>query len=442
MRDHSKHIQLTREDAVEAMLAHSEFDPATETISITQAYGRVLAHDIVSEVEFPAVPHAAMDSIAVHWSDFKDLADGELPDTSTWVRGTDWQFANTGVAMPEGFDTCIVIEHVSVSPDEQHVTIDAAPSKQCAGTRPVASELAKGDLLGAAYSVLGPDLLARIARGNISQVDVLAKPKVAFIPTGNELVPAGTQPLPRGKNIETNSILIEGKILAWGGEPVMYDIVPDKPELIESTILDACDKADIVVLNAGSSKGSDDWSCEKLEDMGEVFCHQTNHGPGHHSSYALVNGTPIVGISGPPMGASFTTDFYLKPVMMKYLKQPTGIKRVKVRLESEFPVSKHGPAALKPGDKVAGEMRPPEGFDGGARNASDAAAAKPAALPMYGIKFVKVAQDNDGTLVATPVSAKPGTVAVNPSNAIYMMPNGPDAVPPSAGDIIEVEMTD
>ena len=211
MRDHSQHIQLSREQAVSSMLEAMDAAPAgfgwaniaagedlhssevarkcCEQVALADSVGRVLAYDVVSRCDMPSALTCAMDSIALHWSDFENLAEGELPDTSAWVRGVDWQFANTGVAMPEGFDTAIVI--VQVSEDQQHVTIDAAPSKQGAGTRPAGSTMKRGDVLATAGTVVTPDVAARMGTGNNAVVPVVRKPRVAFIPTGNELVPAG-----------------------------------------------------------------------------------------------------------------------------------------------------------------------------------------------------------------------------------------------------------
>ena len=209
MRDHSQHIQLSREDAVAATLAALDAQPEgfgwrgraasadhagkverklVERVSLAESVGRVLAYDVCAANDMPSALTCAMDSIALHWSDFADLVDGEMPDTSSWVRGRDWQFANTGVAMPEGFDTAIVIEHAQVSADEQHVIIDAAPSRPGAGTRPVGSTMRRGDVLGRAGQLITPDLAARMGSGNNGSVPVVRRPRVAFIPTGNELV--------------------------------------------------------------------------------------------------------------------------------------------------------------------------------------------------------------------------------------------------------------
>ncbi len=167
--------------------------------------------------------------------------------------------------MPDGFDTAIVIEHVTVSDDEQHVRIDAAPSARFAGTRAPGSQMKRGDVLARAGEIVNADVAARIATGNVTAVPVRVKPKVAFIPTGDELVVPGG-PIEAGRNIETNSLVFRGKVEKWGGVPMVFDIVPDDPEQIKAAIRRACAMADIVVLNAGSSKGSEDWNCEQMEE--------------------------------------------------------------------------------------------------------------------------------------------------------------------------------
>ena len=444
MRDHSKHIELSRQQAVEGILELCDFGPIearTELVSLSAARGRVLARDVLAQTQAPNVLTCCMDSIAVRWEDFEN---GD-PDTSTWIRGVNWQFANTGIAMPEGFDTAIVIEHVAVSEDQQHVSIDAAPSARFAGTKPAGATQQVGDVLARAGEVVTPDVMAHIAGGNVTSVAVVRKPRVAFIPTGNELITPGGI-VPAGRNLETNSILAQGKIEQWGGQPLLFDIVPDVPARIEQAVLEACELADIVVLNAGSSKGSDDWSCEQMEALGQVICHETNHGPGHHSSYAYVNNTPIVGISGPSGGASFTMNFYLRPLMRTWLGLPAEPPCLMARLTEAFPAKGKKTDAVKPLDdaeaaaaaatkaherektrtlRTDGEVRP--------------SVVKPEAM-FYGIKFVMLAQGADGTLEATPVRGHAGSRETWGANAYYMMPSGPGIEPPAVGDLIPVEL--
>ena len=413
MRDHSQHCEVSREEAVRLLLENCTFDRRTEVVPVGNAIGRVLAESALAQLDMPNCLTCCMDSVAVRWEDFES----GMPDTTGWQRGAQWEFANTGIGMPEGYDTAIVIEHVKLSDDLSSISFDAPPSKRFAGTRPAGSRMRKGDVLAPAGTLVTPLLASHIASGNNAEVRVVAKPRVAFIPTGNELVPCGGA-VGRGRNIETNSLLLKGKIEAWGGEAVLFDIVPDDKDLICAAVREACNRADIVVLNAGSSKGSDDWNVEMLEDMGRVLYHETNHGPGHHSSGAVVDGTVVVGISGPPGGAAFTTDFYLRPVMMRYLGLSEDPTRVRARLTADIP------SGRKAEPKPSGETRP--------------SIVEPEAS-FFGIKQLRLSVGADGTLEATPASSShPGPAEANAMNAYYALPAWGD--PPRAGGVIEVEL--
>lgn len=436
MRDHSLHVELSRQEAVAEMidaLSASFGNIRPERVTLENAYGRVLSQDVTCKSDIPSALTCALDSIAVKWDDFANLEPGTIPDTSSWVRGVDWEFANTGVAMPEGFDTAIVIEHVEVSDDEERVSILAAPSSRFAGTRAAGSKMRAGDVAIAAPCVITPDIAARIASAGHSSAEVIARPRVAFIPTGNELVPpnvpfskhASGKFAGKGKVYESNSVVVRGKVEQWGGVYVPLDIVPDDRDAIQTAIERACAVADIVVLNAGSSKGSDDWSVEVLEEMGRIICHQTNHGPGHHSSYAIVGDTPIVGISGPSAGASFTLNFYLLPIMRKFLGLNPDPTLIPARLGAEFPKGKMHKRAEENSRSLSGEERPPEATQPGEE--------------FFSVKFLRLEVDSSGQLVATPLPGRPGSPQTYGANALYMLPAGASATVPSPGDIIMVE---
>ncbi len=441
MRDHSKHIELTREEAVSTVLEKLGPDFAWEStgawpedtykkevvrkrvemVPLCQAGGRVLAYDQLSRTDVPNCLTCSMDSIAVHWDDFKN----GIPDTSDWKRGVHWEFANTGIAMPDGFDTAIVIEHIRVSDDEQSVSIHAAPSAQYAGTRAKGSTISCGDVLARAGEIVNSEIAARIAGGNIASVPVVRKPRVAFIPTGNELTMPGAAFVEYRKNLETNSMVAQAKIEEWGGIYVPFDITLDDPDDIERRVKQACETSDIVVLNAGSSKGSDDWSVEQLESIGEIICHQTNHGPGHHSSFAIVDGTPIVGISGPAGGAAFTMNFYLWPVMMRFLGCSTEPRRIPARLTSAFSSGSRGGGKPQEKKEVPGETRPQEAIGDGS---------------FFSVRPVLLSVSEEGLLEAEPVSGRLGSIKAAHANALYMMPSGTGEEPPAVGDIIYVEL--
>ncbi len=417
MRDHSKHIQVDKEEAVATILQNCLFEPLKETVPVAEAAGRILAEDMYAQWESPNCLTCRMDSVAVHWKDFEN----GMPDTSEWERGKQWEFANTGVAMPEGFDTAIVVEHVLFSEDEKTISFNALPSGPYAGTSAKGSKLQKGDLLVRKGTYLTPLLTAYLASGNNAEIPVLKKPVVAFLPTGNELVKPGGN-IPTGKNIESNSFMIAGKITQWGGTPLIRDIVADEKEALKKALQETCEAADIVILNAGSSKGSDDWGIEMLEEIGTVFYHQTSHGPGHHSSFGMIGTTPVIGISGPPGGAAFTTDYYLYPAMMKYLGKDPSLTRVKVRLAEGFAGSRQKKSSPE-GRTAKGEERPKEGGK------------------FYTVRQMILQQAEDGILEARPLkNAHPEPLEAEMSDAYYLMPSFDGNTSPEKGEMIEVEL--
>lgn len=372
MRDHSQHICLSVEDAVSTILGKTSFNVRTEHVRIEDALDRVTATDCLCRYDLPNKLSSRMDAIAVYWDDFKD----GMPDVSTWECGKQWNFANTGTAIEGDFDTCILIEQVVLDENEQIVELLSGPKEKGDKTIPVGSRHHKGELIVPAGTRLTPVKLSALAMGGIAEVEVVAKPRVIFIPTGDELVPVDF-PLPLGKTIEANSLMLKGKLTQWGAESYTHPILGDNWELIKEAVQEAVKEYDIVILNAGSSKGSKDFNIEILDELGEVICHEVNHGPGHHSSYSVVEGTPIVGISGPPSGAEYTADWYLRPLVEKYLYgAPKPALHIKAKLADDLPERKgHG----QPGKKAPGTVKLNPG------------------PKMFGAKRVKLTPAEDGT---------------------------------------------
>ena len=139
-----------------------------------------------------------------------------------------------------------------------------------------------------------------------------------------------------------------------------------------------------------------------------------------HSGRAV----PVIGISGPAGGASFTLDFYLRPLMAALLMQDPEPTRIPCRLRGTFGENKHANAP-QPGT-LSGESRPPEATEPGAK--------------FYSVRFMEASVDEAGTLWATPVPGKAGSAATQHANALYMLPAGPDDAFPKEGDVIQVEL--
>lgn len=399
MRDHSQHIELKREDAIARLVEAARFEPRVETVGIHEAFGRVTASECCSKVDVPNALCAQMDGIAVRFADF---ADG-MPDTSEWQLGDQYDWANTGTALPAGYDTAIRIEDVEFDGGVGEVGLDninpgslnvlVPPAKKGASCRERGANFEEGQVLLPQGTCLTPTKVSALAMCGYANVEVVAKPRVAFIATGDELVAPGAD-LPAGKAYDSNGVLLEGKLRLWGAEPVIHDCIPDDWSVIKQAILEACDDADIVVVNAGSSKGAKDFTMEILEEIGTVICHETNHGPGRHTSASMVNGTPVLGLSGPPSGCEITADWYLKPLVDSFL-----YGRV---IEFQKVTALSAPAEKVEGGHKQGAHSAFKGGPGGPGGKGGHGPGK----DFFAIRPVRLSRTAEG-LVATPITGGP-----------------------------------
>lgn len=208
-------------------------------------------------------------------------------------------------------------------------------------------------------------------------------------------------------------MLLEGKLRLWGAEPVMFGCIPDDPQQIAQALQLACSTCDIAVICEGSSKGEHDYTMEVLQSLGQVFCHETNHGPGKHTSAAVVDGTPVLRLSGPPEGFEITADWYLKPLVDTYLYQELHeFKKVRAKLlkpQRTVAAASNGQAAGPDGPATSNGPATPNGpiapHPGKGARAGFRGFGKPSAN-FFVIRPVHV-QSQDGKLVAIPVTGGP-----------------------------------
>lgn len=304
--DSKKGFIPKRGEMVRLILEHVRPISGTEVLPFNQTSGRICAEDAYSGNTLPNRPVSRFDGIAVRYGDFA----GGPPDTSGWQEGREFAYGNTGIAMPEGYDTMIAIEDVTVK--EAGIEVRAQPRFRGEMVNATGENLQKGERLIAKGEVIVPGHTGLFAAGGVAEVRVFARPRVGIIPTGDELVPP-TAHVPLGKNVETNSYMIEAYLAGWGAEPCRYPIVQDDPAAIRAALAKALAENDAAIIIAGSSLGTKDYTIRVLGEMGEVIVPQLSHGPGRKSSLSVVEGKPILGVAGPPLGAQITCDLYLAP---------------------------------------------------------------------------------------------------------------------------------
>ncbi len=308
----------TREEMVRFVLERSELPGACETVDAFHAVGRVLLRDVHAVNTLPNRDSSSMDGIAYRFENYRRSGG----DCSRWIEGWDFCFSSAGVAIPSGFDTVTLMEDVSFD-GKGRLRILRPPSSIGDHVVPSGSSMRAGQLLIAAGTVLCPTHLGLMAAAGVRSVDVFRRPLVGVVPTGDELVPAMV-PLQDGRNVESNSVLFGAMIEQWGAEPVIWPIIPDDVDYLSSVVRQAVEACDIVILNAGSSKGRKDHAIEVLEGLGEVLVHEVAHEPGKHTSFTIAfDGTPIVGLVGPSGGAELGAEWYVRPLVDKCLRRPT-----------------------------------------------------------------------------------------------------------------------
>jgi putative molybdopterin biosynthesis protein len=167
--------------------------------------------------------------------------------------------------------------------------------------------------------------LAAIAACGHTTIIVSRKPRVAILPTGTELVPVG-KPARRGEIIEFNSIMIAAQVMDWGGIPVRYPITEDKFEKLLNVVEQAAAENDLVLINAGSSAGEEDFTAEVVEKLGRLLVHGVAVRPGHPVIIGIIEkgNVPVIGVPGYPVSAALTGEIFLEPLLATW----TGRKHI------------------------------------------------------------------------------------------------------------------
>ncbi|WP_196605485.1 molybdopterin molybdotransferase MoeA [Pectinatus haikarae] len=291
-----------------------DFTCRAEEVDLLDCMGRVTAQKIKTKRELPNVPVGKMDGIGVR----ADAFAGGIPDTSSWQEKNEYVFVNTGCAILPPYDTLIMIEDVDFS--KGYPIIKKIPRAGQMVDLP-GSGIGRNEVLLPRNMQITPPLMGLMAAGGIEKVSVIAKPKVAFIPTGDELSPWRESFLPAGKNIESNSVMIYGFLQEYNAEPIILPIVPDDRDALRKALEEAAEQADIILINAGSSKGTKDFTLDILESEGRVLVYELGCRPGKHSSFSFFRGKPVLGMAGPPNGAELAARFYLSSLISVYYGQ-------------------------------------------------------------------------------------------------------------------------
>ncbi|MHB8843233.1 MAG: molybdopterin biosynthesis protein [Nitrospirota bacterium] len=301
-----------------------------EGMPVSEALGRVTSEAVIARISSPFYHSAAMDGYAVRFLDTFGAAETRprrlaVPGQAIAV--------DTGDPMPDGFDAVIMIEDVEKVADGIEILKGATPWQH---VRLVGEDIVATELIIPENHVVRPvDMAAMLASGHTS-VMVRRKPKVAVIPTGTELVEPGSD-LKKGDIIDFNSTMLAAMAAEYGAEPSRKKIVKDDAALLKQTILAAVKTSDLVVINAGSSAGREDFTSHVLAELGTVHIHGVSIKPGKPVILAIVQGKPVVGIPGYPVSAALTFNLFVKPVLfMLQGRMPPPVETIEAKLSRQM----------------------------------------------------------------------------------------------------------
>ena len=322
-----RHVYLSMKSLEEAKrLFFDRLGPESRTepewLPSEKALGRVTAKPVFARISAPTYHAAAMDGIVIRAEETYGTTE-KKPKILKVGRDAIW--INTGQIIPKGYNAVIMVEKLNQIDEETlEIHSSAYPWQH---VRKVGEDIVATQLLFPQNHCLRSHDLGALISAGVFSLEVRKKPKVIIIPTGSELIdhrklenPAQIQ---GHQIIESNSTVLSGLVKECRADPVVYDIVPDEIELIRDALKKAISSdAHMVLINAGSSAGSKDYTAHIIEEMGEVLVHGVAMMPGKPTILGVIDGKPVIGNPGYMVSAALSFDQFVKP----YLFYLQGLK--------------------------------------------------------------------------------------------------------------------
>ncbi|MCS6828456.1 MAG: molybdopterin biosynthesis protein [Caldilinea sp.] len=290
-----------------------------ETIPLDQALGRVTAEPVWAKISSPHYHAAAMDGYAVR----AEATRGATETTPLLLKvGEQAIPVDTGDPLPGDANAVIMIEntHLISRPDGEYIEI-LASTPPWRYVRPMGEDIVATELVLPANQRIRPQDIGAIAGSGHTEVTVYRRPRVAILPTGTELVKPG-EPLKPGDIIEYNSLVLGAMAEEAGALVTRLPIEADNREAIKQAVEHALADHDLVVVNAGSSAGSEDFTASIVRELGVLCVHGIAIRPGHPVVLGVARNRAIAGIPGYPVSAAMTFDLIVRPLLYRWQGQP------------------------------------------------------------------------------------------------------------------------
>lgn len=324
---------------------------AVETVPLGAAQGRVPAGPVAAPHNLPGFARSTVDGYAVHAADTYGASEG-LPSyldvTGTVAMGSAPQVSvspgaavgiPTGAILPPGADAVVMVEHTQeAAPGSIEVVRPAAPGDGM--VRADEDARAGAELVPAGRPLRAQDL-GMLAAAGVTEVRVHARPRVAIVSTGDEVVPPDTATLGPGQVRDATAVALAALVRDAGGEPDLRGIVPDDAEALHAVLAEATACCDVVVVSAGSSVGARDETAAVVARLGEpgIWTHGIALRPGKPTLLADAGGVPVIGLPGNPRSALVVFRLVGVPVvrLVGGMTDPPPDPTVRVPLERNVP---------------------------------------------------------------------------------------------------------
>lgn len=293
-----------------------------QMVKTEESLGRITASAVYAKYCSPLYNAAAMDGIAVISA---HTATASEVNPLVLKQGTDYQIVDTGDPVRMPYDAVIMAEDLLDAEDDSVKITASVPAWQ--HIRPVGEDIVAGEMLLAGNHKIRPIDIGVLLSGGIVEIEAIKKPRAGIIPTGTEIIEADQVPR-EGDIIESNSRMFAAMTESSGGIPRRYPPIPDDYEKIKHAVQGAVKENDIVIVNAGSSAGTEDYTVHILKELGEVLVHGVAIKPGKPVILSIVEGKPVIGLPGYPVSAYIDFENFVHPVMDLYSGEMNSSRNV------------------------------------------------------------------------------------------------------------------
>lgn len=379
--------------AKEQYFSKLNIQPQFEGINVIDSLDRITYEAVMAKISSPNYNAAAMDGICVKSSNTIGATE---TNPKILELHKDFIYVNTGNPVKEPYDAVIMIEDVIILDDERVQILKAAHPWQ--HVRQIGEDIVANEMIIPSRQKIRPIDIGALISGGIESLKVFKRPKIGILPTGTEIV-EDFKDLEEGKIIDSNSRVFEAAIRKNGAVPKRYSPHKDDYDLLKNAILKAVEENDMLLIIAGSSAGTADYTVKLIRELGEVVIHGVAMKPGKPTILGIINNKPVIGIPGYPVSAYLVFETFVVPLINRYL----GLGEVELE-KVEAVISKRIVSSLKSKEFVR----------------------------------VNLGYVND-KLVATPLSSGAGvTMSLVKADGIGIIPRNLEGV--EAGDSIEVEL--